>query len=313
MSESRRAAPAAAGRAEPLWLEASVPTGEELAESVADVMARFAPGGVTLAYESVEADPDGAGRPAGPLIVRAYLPWGPDIAQRRAALAEALWHLGRIRPIPEPVFREVADTDWTAEWRKNYRPLRVGRRVRIVPSWIDWRPQEGEATLRLDPGMAFGTGMHPTTQLCLEALEERVTPGTEVVDLGCGSGILAIGALKLGAARAAGWDIDDESVRAAGENARRNGVAGRFTVRLGSLDDLLRAENPAPIVAANILAVVLRGMLRGGLAGAVAPGGCLILSGILLDQSADVETALAEAGLRLAEKKTREDWVALIA
>jgi ribosomal protein L11 methyltransferase len=297
----------------PRWLEASVPADEELAESVADVMARFAPGGVTLTYESIEPDPDGEGRPGGPLVVRAYLPWDADIPQRRTALEEALWHLGRIRTIPEPVFREVADADWTAEWKKKYRPLRIGRKIRIVPSWIGARPADGEVTLRLDPGMAFGTGMHPTTQLCLEALEDRVTRGIEIDDLGCGSGILAIGALKLGAARATGWDIDPEAVRSAGENARRNGVAGRFDVRLGTLDDLLRENRSAPVVAANILASVLREMLRNGLADAVAPDGCLILSGILLDQSEDVETALAEAGMRLAEKKTREDWAALVA
>jgi len=290
-----------------------VRTSEELSESVADVMARFAPGGVTLGYESIEPDPDGEGKPRGPLTVRAYLPWDSNLAARRAGLEEALWHLGRISPIPEPVFREVVETDWSLEWKKHYRPMRIGKRLVIVPSWMEWKAAESDVVLRLDPGMAFGTGMHPTTQLCLEALEERIAPGMEVIDLGCGSGILAIAALRLGAGRAAGWDVDPEAVKVARENARINDVESRFDVRLGSLQDLLAGKRSAPVVAANILAGVLQAMLRASLAAAVRPGGCLILSGILSDQSAEVETALAESGMRLVEKKIREDWVALLA
>jgi ribosomal protein L11 methyltransferase len=299
--------------APPVWLEASVRVNEELSESVADVMARFAPGGVTLGYEEIEPDPDGEGRPRGPLTVRAYLPWDADLGARRASLEEALWHLGRISPIPEPVFREVVEVDWSLEWKKNYHPIRIGKHLVIVPSWLDWNSAEGDVILRLDPGMAFGTGMHPTTQLCLEALEERVSPRMEAVDLGCGSGILAIAALRLGAARATGWDVDPEAVRVAQENAVRNGVETRFDARLGSLQDLLREKRTGPIVVANILAGVLQAMLRASLADVVRPGGCLVLSGILLDQSAAVEEALAGSGLQLAEKKIREDWVALIA
>jgi ribosomal protein L11 methyltransferase len=302
-----------ADRTPPVWLEASVRVNEELAESVADVMARFAPNGVTLGYEEIEPDPDGEGRPRGPLTVRAYLPWGEDVQTRRTALEEALWHLGQISPIPEPVFREVVETDWSIEWKKNYHPFRIGKRLMIVPSWIDWEAAPGDVILRLDPGMAFGTGMHPTTQLCLEALEERIIPDAGMIDLGCGSGILSIAGLLLGAGRAEGWDIDPEAVRVARENAVLNGVEARFDARPGTLEDMLREKRTAPVVAANILAGVLQSMLRASLADTVGRGGCLILSGILMEQSAAVEAAIAESGLHLEEKKTREDWVALIA
>jgi len=302
-----------ADRIPPAWLEASVRVNEELAESVADVMARFAPNGVTLGYDGIEPDPDGEGKPRGPITVRAYLPWDAQLETNRAALAEALWHLGRISPIPEPVFREVVETDWSLEWKKHYRPFRIGKRLVIVPSWIEWNAAPGDVTLRLDPGMAFGTGMHPTTRLCLEALEERITPGVGMIDLGCGSGILSIAGALLGAGRVEGWDIDPEAVRIARENAALNSVASRFEARLGSLEDLRKTKRSAPVVAANILAGVLQAMLRASLAETVQPGGCLILSGILAEQSAAVEAALAESGLRLAEKKIREDWVALIA
>ncbi|OGO10201.1 MAG: ribosomal protein L11 methyltransferase [Chloroflexi bacterium RBG_13_60_9] len=302
-----------ADRIPPAWLEASVRVNEELAESVADVMARFAPNGVMLGYDEIEPDPDGEGSPRGPITVRAYLAWDAQLAAHRAALEEALWHLGRISPIPEPVFREVVETDWSLEWKKHYRPFRIGRRLMIVPSWIEWQAAPGDVTLRLDPGMAFGTGMHPTTRLCLEALEDRIAPGTGMIDLGCGSGILSIAGTLLGAGRVEGWDVDPEAVRIARENAALNGVASRFEARLGTLEDMLKEKRRAPVVAANILAGVLQAMLRASLAETVQPGGCLILSGILAEQSAVVEAAVAESGLHLVEKKTREDWVALIA
>jgi ribosomal protein L11 methyltransferase len=299
--------------APPKWLEASVRVNEELAESVADVMARFAPNGVTLGYETIEPDPDGEGRPRGPLTVRAYLPWDQGLPACRTALEEALWHLGQISPIPEPVFREIVETDWSIEWKKNYRPFRIGKNLVIVPSWMEWNTGPGEVILRLDPGMAFGTGMHPTTQLCMEALEDRMRAGFGMIDLGCGSGILSIAALRLGAGRVEGWDIDPEAVRVARENAVLNGVEARLDVRQGSLQDLLKEKRSARVVAANILAGVLQSMLRASLAETVEPGGYLILSGILEEQSAAVEAAVEQSELHLLEKKTREDWVALIA
>lgn len=299
--------------APPAWLEISLKVKDELAESVADVLARFAPGGVALGYEAVEPDPDGEGRPAGPLTVRAYLPVDAELESRRLRLEEALWHLGRIAPLPEPGWREVIEADWSLEWKKHYRPIQIGRRLRIVPSWMKAEPPSGDVILRLDPGMAFGTGMHPTTQLCLEALEDRVLPGLEVIDLGCGSGILTVAAVKLGAGRVLGLDIDPQAVRVARENLLTNGVESLAEIRPGSLQDLLAEKRSAPLVVANILAAVLREMLGAGLAETVRPGGCLVLSGILLEQSAAVEDSVRECGMRLAEKRVREDWVALLA
>ena len=246
---------------------------------VADVMARFAPGGVALGYRTIEPEADGEGRPAGLLLVRAYLPYGPDLEDRRNRLAEALWHLGQISPVPEPAFREIVEEDWSIEWKKHYRPLRVGRRLRILPSWIKEPADPGSLVIRLDPGMAFGTGMHPTTQLCLAALENLVTAGSSVIDLGCGSGILSIAALRLGARRVLGVDTDPAAVRIAAENVRRNGLGQGTEFRVGSLAELLAAGEQADVVAANILAVVLRRMLAEGLAGLLPKGGRLILWG----------------------------------
>ena len=297
----------------PAWWEISLKVKEELAESVADVMARFASGGVALGYDSIEPDPDGEGKPAGELTVRAYFPADAELEERRSRLEEALWHLGRIAPLPEPAWRAVVEQDWSLEWKKNYRPVRIGRRMCIVPSWMDPAPYARDLILRLDPGMAFGTGLHPTTQLCLETLEDRIRPGMDVIDLGCGSGILAIAAVKLGAGKALGLDVDSQAVRVARENVLLNDVQSSIEIRPGSLPELLQEGRSAPLVAANILAVVLRGMLAAGLARTVAPGGCLVLSGILEDQSGSVEEALREQGMHLEEKRVRQDWVALVA
>lgn len=298
----------------PAWLEVCVLVEDELSESVADVLARNAPGGVAMGYGSIESDPDGEGRPIGPLAVRAYLPFDSSLEERRKRILEGLWHLGRILPIPEPTFREVAEEDWSVAWRKNYRPMRVGRRLVIIPTWMDFPIKPGEVAIRLDPGMAFGTGMHPTTQLCLQALEDLVTPGIEVIDLGCGSGILSIAAARLGAGRITAVDIDPQAVRIAGENILANGVADRIRVSQGSLAGLLNGAfgiKEARLVVANILAGVLIQMLSQHLERLAAPGGDLILSGILLEQSKAVEEAIAGAGLQLKGRRQMEDWIAL--
>jgi ribosomal protein L11 methyltransferase len=299
--------------APPVWWEASLRVTEELAESVADVMARFSPGGVAIGYDAIQPDPDGEGKPAGPVTVRAYLPEDAELPTHRRLLEEALWHLGRISPLPDPEWRAVIEKDWSLEWKKNYRPIRIGRRLRIVPSWMDPAPFVRNLILRLDPGMAFGTGLHPTTQLCLEALEDWVLPGMDVIDLGCGSGILAIAAAKLGAGRVFGVDIDPQAVPIARENVLLNNVESSVEIRIGSLDDLLKEQRSASLVAANILAVVVREMLAAGLARIVRPQGRLVLSGILEGQSAAVEDAIREAGMQVGEKRLRRDWVALVA
>jgi ribosomal protein L11 methyltransferase len=176
-----------------------------------------------------------------------------------------------------------------------------------------------EVVVRLDPGMAFGTGTHPTTQLCLAALERYVQPGASVLDLGTGSGILAIAAAKLGARPVLGLDIDAEAVRAARENVDANGVGDAVSVELGSLREVidigdLRFEIRGwGLVVANILSSIIVRLLDEGLARVVAPGGPLILSGILETQAEEVEQAARQAGLLVSERTQLGDWVAVVA
>ena len=302
----------------PTWLEVSLIVDGEMAEAVADVLARFAPEGVVIESTKIESNlQDVEGHPVGPLRVAGYLPVDDQVEDTRRRLEEALWYLGRIRELPAPQFKPVQQTDWSEAWKQHYRPISIGQNLMIVPAWLD-PDTGGRIPIRIDPGMAFGTGTHPTTQLCLEIIESRFrqTTPTAVIDLGCGSGILAVAALKLGAAQALGVDIDADSIRSARKNAEVNRVAERLELGLGSLLELQRGDfslRAAPLMLANILAPILIRLLDEGLAETLTPDGLLVLSGILAEQAAEVQAALQKHGLRLVEQRQIEDWVAISA
>lgn len=306
--------------AENAWIEVSLTVDGEMAEAVAEVLRRFAPDGVVIESTAVTASPENSqGHAVGPLRVCAYLAENDSLPQVRKKLEESLWYLGRIRPLPEPEFRRVQQADWSESWKQHYQPVAIGERLMVVPAWLE-SPEPSRVAVRIDPGMAFGTGTHPTTQLCLELIESAVRAGAQspqtLIDIGCGSGILAVAALKLGAGRALGVDVDMEAVEAARENADLNAVGDRLQVSLGSVAEIRSGAysiQKAPLVVANILAPVIIKLLDEGLDEVLLPGGSLILSGILAEQSADVESALQSHGLTLHEKLQREDWVALLA
>ncbi len=294
------------------WLEVTLTVDGELAESVADLLARVAPGGVAVESAVILDDQD-EGRPTGPVTVRAYLSADEREAERKQQIAEGLWHLSRICPLPEPAYRTLDEEDWAEAWKTHYQPIPIGRRLLILPAWLT-APSGDRLPLIMDPGMAFGTGTHPTTQLVLAILEERLMPGQRVVDLGCGSGILSIAAARLGASEVVALDIDPLAVEVTRENMRRNGVEDRVQPAVGSLAALLQAHPPvqADLVLANILAPVLETMLGEGLAETLLPAGLLVLSGVL-DHQAEALSAAAEAhGLDLVEVRSQADWRALV-
>lgn len=296
------------------WLEVSLEVNGELAEAVADVLARFAPNGVVIENGVYFKDADDPGTSLEQVNVRAYLAVDGHLDENRLKLEQALWHLGSIQPLPEPRFTPIADQNWMEAWKKNYHPIPIGERLIIVPAWLEAQNKE-RIPIRIDPGMAFGTGTHPTTQLCLELLEKYSPAGGEVIDLGCGSGILAIAALKLGAGRALAVDIDQSAVEATLSNARINDIQSGLLTGQGSVDELLAgrfAFRQSPLVLANILANVLIRLLAEGLDGLISPGGFLIMSGILAEQVESVRQAAEAKGLRYMEQRQMGDWVALV-
>ncbi len=155
------------------WLEVALTVDGELAEAVADVLARFAPNGVTTEQAVRYNDAEDEGTPVGPITVRAYLPADETLETRRSKLEEALFYLGMIQPLPKPTFKPIEDQNWMEAWKEHYQPIPIGKRLVIVPAWLE-SPDPERLPIKIDPGMAFGTGTHPTTQLCLEFIEESM-------------------------------------------------------------------------------------------------------------------------------------------
>ncbi len=300
------------------WLEVSMTVNGELAEAVADVMARFAPNGVMTEQGVKFLDEEDEGTASGPITVRAYLPMDAELEERRQKLEQALYYLGRIQSLPDATFRPIADQNWMEAWKQHYHPIPIGMRLLILPAWLE-SPEPERIAIKIDPGMAFGTGTHPTTQLCLELLEEHMeAAGSKgrpyVIDIGCGSGILSIAAIKLGASGALGVDIDPEAIRNSRENADTNGIGDELTLAVGSVRDVLEgkfAQRGAKLVLANTLAPIIIRLFETGLAELVEPGGAIILSGILQEQQQPVIEAGEAKGLRVGQTRQMGEWVAI--
>ena len=297
------------------WLEVSLTVSGELAEAVADVLARFAPNGVTTEQAVDFLNEEDEGTPVGPITVRAYLAADERLEETRQKLEDSLHYLGMIQPLPPPIFTPLADKNWMEAWKMRYQPIPIGKRVIIVPAWLE-SPEPSRIAIKIDPGMAFGTGTHPTTQLCLQLLESHPPKGDSIIDVGCGSGILSIAGLKLGADFALGVDIDEASVKASRQNANANGIPeSHFEIGLGSVTEILSGSfqvREAPLVMANILAPIIIRLFDTGLSTLKSPGGTLILSGILEHQTEGVISSARASGLKLVEKIQVEDWVALM-
>jgi ribosomal protein L11 methyltransferase len=295
------------------WLELSLVVSGELAEAVNDVLTRFIPGGVVI-ERAVIYDPSGERYvSAEEARICAYLSVDDLLEDKRARIEEALWHLGTIQKLPEIKFQTIQDQNWMEKWKEQYHPILVGEKLLILPPWLE-NPRPERIPLRIDPNMAFGTGTHPTTQLCLKLAEEYIKPGIDVIDVGCGSGILSIAACLLGARHALAVDIDPLSVRATQDNADLNGLTAGIECELGSVGEIHRGQfslRRAPVVLANILAPVIITLMNEGLPDLVAPGGVVILSGILDHQSNKVRDAAVACGFIFIKAAQVEDWVAL--
>ena len=307
------------------WLEISLLADGEMAEAISEVLARFVSGGVVIESTHIEDEPDGEGIAKGSLRVYGYLPFDAQLEDKKQKILEALWHLGQIMPVSEVQTRSVANLDWAEIWKEHFQPIQIGEDLIITPVWMEVNSDQRIA-IKIDPGMAFGTGTHPTTQLCLEIIAEDLvarrasriersgSPFT-MIDVGCGSGILGIAALKLGADAVLGVDLDPEAVESARKNAAINGIDRDLELEVGSLEEIISGGyllSRGTLVVANILAPVIIRLLAAGLEKILANEGKLILSGILDEQEKDVLAAIQAAGLRLVDKKQMGDWIALV-
>jgi ribosomal protein L11 methyltransferase len=325
------------------WLELSVDVEPEAVESVSELLAQYGYNGGVVVDQPIIPGADGpeySFDTSRPVTVRTYLPLDERAEETRQRIEQALWHLGQMRAIGQLGVRPLEEQDWANAWKQHYSIQRLGARTMIVPSWLEYDPAPGDIVLRLDPGMAFGTGLHPTTQLCISFIEQHVAGGMQVLDLGCGSGILAIAAAHLGATVLA-LDTDPIAVAATRENVDRNDVAGQVSVAEGSLGsgaaldhwlgwkqetrrqgdkETERAPNPPAslspplafdLIVANIIARVLSA-LAADMAAALRSDGVLIASGIIADREHEVVAAFAEAGLVPQERRQEGDWVALV-
>ncbi|MCB2210232.1 50S ribosomal protein L11 methyltransferase [bacterium] len=297
------------------WLQVKFRTNGELAEALAELLARFVSNGVVV--ESVtEFDAHTQEHlPTGLLDVSGYLTVDEHIEETRQKLEEALWHMGQIQPLPEPTYTPIHNEDWMAAWKSHYTPIPVGENLLILPAWKPPAEYQSRTLIRINPAMAFGTGTHPTTQLILTLLEKHIQPDEPLIDVGCGSGILSIAALKLGASHALAVDVSNAAVLSTMENAGLNGFSPvDLETGKGSVEEILTdrySTMEAPLVLVNILAPIILRLFGDGLAKLVSPGGTLLLSGLLDHQEADVLERCEAEGFTLLERLSQDDWVSL--
>ena len=296
------------------WLELSVTCDAEAVEAVSELFASYGFNQGVAIEEAFTQDPDGdnfAVDPSRPVVVRTFLNAADVMPGTIDDIRQALWHLGRLRSIADLVITEREEEDWANAWKAHYSVHRVGRRVLVKGPWHDHDPAPGEVVIELDPGMAFGTGLHPSTQLSMIAIEDEIEPGARVLDVGIGSGVLATAAALLGASAVDGVDIEPVAVRSARENAERNGVGAIVRVEHGSVGSDGPFQGQYDLVVANIIARILI-ELAPGLTNAVRPGGTLVLGGIIDVKEAAVRDAFDAMGLTLVRREEREDWVAFV-
>lgn len=315
------------------WFEITVLAAEQSQEMVAHYMNELGAAGVSIEESWNEDKPRDTSfgqwydKPLndikpGYAEIKGYFPGDTDTEALAAELA------GLLRGLPEFGYdagdftvaaAEVNEEDWADNWKKYFKPIAVTEQLTIKPTWEEYEPREGERIIELDPGMAFGTGTHPTTALCLRTLEGAIQGGETVIDVGTGSGILAIGAIRLGAERVLAVDLDPIAVTSATENVKLNGLQDVIEVRQSDLLGVLNQEGaagsvqpPVDVVVANILAEIIL-LFIADVMNVLKPGGIYIASGIYKNKEDDVAAALLAAGFEIIDRVRQEDWIAFVA
>ena len=295
------------------WLELSVEAPPEYVEPLTHIFYRYGEGGVAI-ESPADFSPDEGERAPQPktLKVVTFVPLDESARTRKSNIEVAVRLVAHFASISEIKEREVEEEDWESNWKEYFHPIRVGSNLVICPTWRSHKSLEDDVLIKLDPGMAFGTGHHPTTRMCMELLETLIVGGEKVIDVGCGSGILSISAAKLGAGDILGIEVESRSVEVALQNCKLNGISPQVTILNGSFPEI-RVENASFDVAlANIAAKVVINLSE-YIAGAVAIGGRLVLSGILKDTLKDVEKEYFLYGVHFDKVLVDGDWTAVLA
>ncbi len=297
-----------------VWYELAIDVHAEAVEPVSELLGRYGFNHGVSIDEPYVQDGDGDNLKIDldkPFTIRTWVSdsdFSPALAEE---IRSALWHLGQMRPVSDLRVTSLAEEDWANAWKEHFRTHRIGNRVVIRPPWLDYEPRGDEVVVELDPGMAFGTGLHPSTQLTMLGVEETVEEGDVVLDVGTGSGILAIAALKLGASHVDAVDVETVAVRATEENAARNGVADRIDVRLGSVGPGEPFQAQYDVVFANIIARILIDLAE-AIVEATKPGAPMVLAGIIQEREQDVIDAFAALGATVEHRRQHDDWVSLV-
>ncbi|REK77422.1 50S ribosomal protein L11 methyltransferase [Paenibacillus paeoniae] len=321
------------------WHEITIGTTEEATEMISNFLHEMGAGGVSIEESGTLNKPRDTSFgewyelplndiPEGQAVIKGYFPEGTDTEELIAALkprVEELKEFDIDTGLVTYEVIEVDDDDWATAWKQYFKPVRVSDTLTIKPTWEEYEASEGERIIELDPGMAFGTGTHPTTALCLQTLESVVKGGEEMIDVGTGSGILAIGACRLGVKGVLALDLDPVAVSSAIDNVNLNGLSQQIEVKLSDLLGVLREEQPAAenrnafsvtvpvdLVVANILAEVIL-LFVDDVYQSLKPGGIYIASGVYKNKESDVENGLVAYGFQIIEKRRDEDWIAFVA
>ncbi|MBH5318149.1 50S ribosomal protein L11 methyltransferase [Paenibacillus sp. GSMTC-2017] len=321
------------------WNEITISTTEESIEMISNFLHELGAGGVSIEESGTlnKKRDTSFGQwyelpfndiPEGQAVIKGYFSEDVDTEELMESLKPRVEQLKEFDIDTGEVVYAVAqvdDEDWANAWKAYFKPIRVSDTLTIKPTWEEYEASEGERIIELDPGMAFGTGTHPTTALCLQTLESVVRGGEEVIDVGTGSGILAIGACLLGAKSVLALDLDPVAVSSAKENAHLNSLSEKIEVRLSDLLGVLREDQstaegtsalqvtvPVDLVVANILAEIIL-LFLDDVYQALKPGGTYIASGIFKNKETIVEEGLIAAGFQIIDKRRDEDWIAFVA
>ncbi|AOM82580.1 50S ribosomal protein L11 methyltransferase [Salisediminibacterium beveridgei] len=305
------------------WSEICIHTTQEAVEPVSHVLHESGASGVVIEDredlfrewetkfgEIYDLSPDDY--PEEGVLVKGYLPVNSFLSETVEQIKLSVNHLSQFNinlGQNKVTVSEVNEEDWATAWKKYYKPVKVSRRITITPTWENYQPvHDEELVIELDPGMAFGTGTHPTTVMCIQLLEQCVKEGDLVTDVGCGTGVLSIAAAKLGGTQIDALDLDEVAVQSATVNSELNKVDQRVQVRKGNLLD--NGRSGQDVIVANILAEVIVTFTEDAFR-LTRPGGTFIVSGIIGQKRDMVKDALKQAGWRILESLEMEDWVAI--